>query len=87
MLGKLEECSGILCDMWMPVKTKGKIYQTVVTSETSSPVGAETWATTKQQEARTETNETRVLRWMCGETKKDKIRSEYVRGTTRVTQA
>ena len=48
---------------------------------------AETWATTRGQEARLEGNETRVLRWMCGVTRMDKVRNEHIRGTTRVVQA
>ena len=38
------------------------------------------------EEAMLETNDMRMLRWMCGGTKKDKTRNEYVRGTTRETQ-
>ena len=39
--------------------------------------GAETWATTRGQEARLEVNEMRMLRWMCGVTRRDRpIRSE-----------
>ena len=49
--------------------------------------GAETWATTKRQESRIEVNEMRMLRWMCGVTRKDKIRNEHIRGTTKVAQA
>ena len=48
---------------------------------------AETWATTKRQEKRIEVTEMRMLRWMCGVTRKDKIRNEHIRGTTRVAQA
>ena len=49
--------------------------------------GAETWATTKRQEKRIEVTEMRMLRWMCRVTRKDKIRNEHIRGTTRVAQA
>ena len=33
-----------------------------------------------------ETNEMRMLGWVFGVTKKDKIRNEYIRGTTRIVQ-
>ena len=49
--------------------------------------GKVTWATTKRQEKRIEVTEMRMLRWMCGVTRKDKIRNEHIRGTTRVAQA
>ena len=45
------------------------------------------WATTRGQEARLEVNEMRMLRWMCGVTRRDKIRNENIRGTTRLVQA
>ena len=48
--------------------------------------GAETWATTRGQEARLEVNEMRMLRWMCGVTRRDKIRNKHIRGTTRVVR-
>ena len=49
--------------------------------------GTATWATTKRQEKRIEVTEVRMLRGMCGVTRKDKIRNEHIRGTTRVAQA
>ena len=74
-----------LCDRRMPVKLKGKVYKTVV--RPAMLYGAETCATTRGQEARLEVNEMRMLRWMCGVTRMDKIRNEHIRGTTRVVQA
>ena len=38
----------------------------------------------KSQENRLDVNEMRMLRWMCGVTKKDKIRFEHVRGSVKV---
>ena len=78
---KLEEMHGVLCDRRMPVKLKGKVYKNVV--RPALLYGAETWATTRGQEARL----VRMLRWMCGVTRRDKIRNEHIRGTTRVVQA
>ena len=69
----------------MSVKLKGKVYQTVI--RPAMLYGAETWATTKRQEKRIEVTEMRMLRWMCVVTRKDKIRNEHIRGTTRVAQA
>ena len=49
--------------------------------------GAETWATTRGQETRLDVNEMRMLRWMCGVTRRDNILNEHTRGTTIVVQA
>ena len=67
------------------MKLKGKVYTTVV--RPTLLYGAETWATTRGQESRLEVNEMRMLIWMCGVTRRDKIRNEHIRGTTRVVQA
>ena len=80
-----KKCSGVLCDKRMPVKLTGKVYRTVV--RPAMLYGAETWATTKRQESRIEVNEMRMLRWMCGVTRKYEIRNEHIRGTTKVVQA
>ena len=67
------------------MKLKGKVYKTVV--RPALLYGAETWATTRGQEARLEVNEMRMLRRMCGVTRMDNIRNEHTRGTTGVVQA
>ena len=76
-----KKCSGLLCDRRMPVKLKGKVIRPAM------PYVAETWATRKRQEQLIEVTEMRMLRWMCGVTRKDKIRNEHTRGTTRVALA
>ena len=43
----------------MPVKLKGRFYKTLV--RPSMFYGAETWATTRGQEARLEVNDIRML--------------------------
>ena len=80
-----KKCSEILCDRRMQVKLKGKVYNTVI--RPAMLYGAETWATTKRQEKRIEVTEMRMLRYMCGVTRKYKIGNEHIRGTTSVVQA
>ena len=66
-------------------ETEGKGVQNG--GQTSPLNGAETWATTKGQEARLQTNEKRMLKCMCGVTRRDKIQNEhFIRGTTRLVQ-
>ena len=82
------DCNGVICsnermnDRRMNMKIKGKVYRTVV--RPSLMYGAETWALKKAQEKKFEVAEMRMLRWMCGVTKLDKIRNERIRGTTKV---
>ena len=71
--------SGVSC-LRMNMKIKGKVYRTVV--RPALVYGAETWALKKAQEKKLEVAEMRMLRWMCGVTKLDKIKNERIRGTT-----
>ena len=59
------------------MKVKGKVYRTVV--RPALMYGAETWALKKAQEKKLEVAEMRMLRWMCGVTKLDKIINERIR--------
>ena len=68
--------SGVLCDRRMDVKIKGKVYRTVV--RPALMYGAETRVSKKAQENNLDVAEMRMLRWMCGLTKLDKIRNERI---------
>ena len=70
------------------MKLRGKVYKSVFRDFRPALLyGTETWATTRGQEARPEVNEMMMLIWMCGVTRRTKIRSEHNRGTTIVVQA
>ena len=43
-----------------------------------------TWPVKKAHEKKMEVTEMKMLRWMCGITRLDKIRHEKIRGTTKV---
>ena len=62
-----------MCDRRMNVKIKGKMYRTVL--RPALMYGAETRTLRKAQEKKLEDAEMRMLRWMCGVTKLDKIRN------------
>ena len=66
--------SGVLCDRRINAKIKGKVYRTVV--RPALMYGAETWTLKKM----------RMLRWMRGVMKLDKIRNERIRQTTKVQE-
>ena len=74
--------SGILCDRRISLRVNGKVYKTVV--RPGMMYGAETWAVKKAQEKKLDVAEMRMLRWMSGVTKLDRIRNERIRGTTKV---
>ena len=74
--------SGILCDRRIGFRVKGKVYKTVV--RLAMMYGAETWAMKKAQEKKLDVAEMRMLRWMSGVTKLDRIWHERIRETTKV---
>ena len=78
------EVSGVLCDRKVPVKLKGKVYKTAV--RPAMLYGIEGLPVKKTDENRLNVAEMRMLRWMCGVTKKDRIRNEYIRGTVKVIE-
>ena len=77
--------SGVLCDKRISARVKGRVYKAVV--RPALLYGAETWALKKVQERKIDVAEMRMLRWMCGVTKLDKIRNVHIRGTVKVVEA
>ena len=79
---KWKQATGVLCDRRMPVRLKGKVYRTVV-----RPVvlyGSECWPIKKTQVLRLMVAEMRMIRWMCGYTRMDRIRNEVIRDLVKV---
>ncbi|XP_047004825.1 uncharacterized protein LOC124623077 [Schistocerca americana] len=74
--------SGVLCDKKVSIGLKGKVYKSVV--RPAMIYGAETWPITVAQKRKMQVAEMLMLTWMCGVTRKDRIRSEFVRGAVKV---
>jgi len=75
---KWRKATGVICDRKVPDKVKGKFYRTAI--RPAMLYGSECWALKGQQEHKIGVAEMRMLRWMCGHTRKDKIRNEQIRG-------
>ena len=61
----------------MPLSLKGKFYRTYV--RLSLLYGTECWANKKQHTQKISATEMRMLRWMCGKIRMDKVRNEDIR--------
>lgn len=66
------------------MKIKGRVYKTVV--EQAMLYEAENVACEKSAGEKLNVAKMKMLRWMCGVTKMDKIRNEIIRGTTKVEE-
>ena len=76
--------SGVLCDKRVPLKLKGKFHKTVI--RPAMLYGTETASMKKTKEKRMDVAEMRMLRWTSGVTREDRIRNEYIRGSTKVVE-
>ena len=77
--------SRVICDRRLSARVKGKVYSSMVRS--AMVYGLETVAVTKKQVEEMEVAEIKMLRFAMGVTRKDKIRSEHIRGTVNVEQS
>ena len=64
---------------------KWKVYNTVL--RPAMMCGAETWAVKKTQEKKLDVAEMRMLRWMSGVTKLDRIRNERNEGGRHIQES
>lgn len=74
----------MLCDRTISARVKGKVLKSVV--RPAVLYGAETWSIKRAQENKLEDAEIRMLRWMVGVTRRDKVRNNFIGGTTKVTE-
>ena len=79
---KWRRASGVLCDKKVPLKLKGKFYRTAV--RPAMLFGTEYWAVKSQHESKVSVAEMRMLRWMNGKTRQDRIRNDTIRERVRV---
>ena len=68
----------------MPIKLKRKFHKTVVKS--AMLCGTEMVSVRKTGEKKRDVAEVRMLRWMSGVTREDRIRTDYIRGSTEVVK-
>ncbi|XP_070031549.1 uncharacterized protein, partial [Nicotiana tomentosiformis] len=75
--------SGVLCDKKVLPKLKGKFYKVVV--RPTMLYDAECWPVKIAHVQKMKVAEMRLLRWMCGHTRLDRIRNEVIRDKVGVT--
>ena len=69
--------SGLLCDKKIPFRLKGRVYRMLV--RLALLHGTECWPIKKAQVQRLMVAEMKMIRWMCGYTRRDRIRNVVIR--------
>ena len=70
----------VFCDKKVPQKLKGKFYRTVI--RPAMLYGAECWPTKRRHVQQLSVAEMRILRWICGHTRMDRVRNDDVGSRT-----
>jgi hypothetical protein len=74
---KWRQASGIFCDKKVSNKLKDKFYRTAI--RPAMIYDAECWTTKRQHVQKMSVAEMWMLRWICGHTRKDRIRNDDIR--------
>jgi hypothetical protein len=74
---KWRQASSVLCDPSVPLKLKGKFYRTAI--RPAMLYGAECWPTKRRHVQQLSVTEMRMLRWICGNTRRDRVRNDDIR--------
>ena len=73
---KRRQASGVLCDKRVPQKLKGGFYRTAIRPAMLHCI--ECWPTKRRHVQQLSVAEMRMLRWMCGRTRKDQVRNDDI---------
>jgi hypothetical protein len=73
---KWHQASGVLCDPRVPLKLKDKFYRTTI--RPTMLYGAEYWSTKRRHVQQLSVVEMRMLRWICGHTRRDQVRNNDI---------
>jgi len=74
---KWRSAIGVLCDRNIPLCLKGKFYQTAI--RLALLYGTECWAIKRYRAQKMSVAEMRILHWIYGNTKRDKMKNEDFR--------
>jgi hypothetical protein len=74
---KWRQAFGVLCDKKVPQKLKGKFYRMAI--RPMMLYGIECWPTKRRHVQQLSVAEMRMLRWICGHTRRDRVRNEDIR--------
>jgi hypothetical protein len=80
---KWHQTSGVLCDPRVSLKLKGKFYSTAI--RPAMLYGAEYWPTKRRHVQQLSVAEMRMLRWICGHTRRDRVQNDGIRERLGVT--
>ena len=74
---KWRQASDVLCDKRVPQKLKGKFYRKAI--RPAMLYGVECWPTKRRYVQQISVVEMRMLRWICGHTRRDRVRNDDIR--------